>query len=100
MVGAAAAAIGLFFLVSPETAAEAIESGAVGGRPGARTGGTAAGGVRGRGVGAPAEAFDTVLVVDAGSSGSRLNVYRLDREVSGPRRGRLSGELTTAGGCR
>lgn len=86
MAGAAAAAIGLFFLASPETAAEAIGPGAVGGRPGAEAGGTAAGGVREGGVGEAAEAFDTVLMVDAGSSGSRLNVYRLDREVRGPRR--------------
>lgn len=84
--GAAAAALGLFLLGSPETAAQAVDVGDVGGRRGAaETGGTGAG-LRERGGGSP-EAFDTVLMVDAGSSGSRLNVYRLDREVREPRRG-------------
>lgn len=72
MVGAtAAAAIVLFFLASLEMAAQAIESGA------------ATGDARVEGGRAAAKVFDTVLMVDAGSSGSRLNVYRLEREVRG-----------------
>lgn len=59
----------------------AIDAGGVGGWRGAETEAAAAAGAGG--AGGAAEAFDTVLMVDAGSSGSRLNVYRLDREVRG-----------------
>lgn len=85
VAGAATAALGLFLLASPETAVvAAADVGAVGGRRGAESGGAAAaGGAREGGRGGDAAAFDTVLMVDAGSSGSRLNVYRLDREVRG-----------------
>eukprot|EP00903_Cladosiphon_okamuranus_P009015 g8623.t1 len=83
-----AAAIVLVFLLSPETVAQTIDSGA------------AAGCARVEGGGAVAEAFDTVLMVDAGSSGSRLNVYRLDREgesfnLSGTAAGKIEPGLSS-----
>lgn len=62
------------------------ENGAIGGAAGMYGGG--GGGVEDEGVGSSGEGaataattFDTVVMVDAGSSGCRLNVYRLDGEV-------------------